>query len=64
VGDSAGVDGDGKIAHVRNIWDTCFFTDGTYANYKRVGDKQQDMQLLLLNGYKNANRTCELTLID
>jgi hypothetical protein len=59
-----GVDGDGKITHVRNIWDTCFFTDGTYANYKQVGDSAQGMQLLVWNGNNNAGRTCELTLID
>jgi hypothetical protein len=61
---ASGVDGDGKIMHVRNIWNTCYFTDGTYANYKQVGDKTQGMQLLVWNGYKNINRTCELTLID
>jgi hypothetical protein len=64
AGNALDTDGNGKITHVRNLWDTCFFTDGTYANYKQVGDKEQGMQLLVWNGYKNINRTCELTLID
>ncbi len=63
-----GVDGDGEIVHVREIWETCYFTDGTYANNKTVGDKTQGMQLLVYNdgkyNYNNINRTCELTLID
>jgi len=65
---ASGVDGDGKITHVRNIWNTCFFTDGTYANYNGLGDNEQGMQLLVYNGgklnFKNINRTCELTIID
>lgn len=59
-----GIDGNGKIEHVRHPWNTCYFTDGIYANYKTVGDKAQGMQLLLWNDLKNINRTCELTLID
>jgi hypothetical protein len=62
--DAIGVDGDGTTQHVRNIWDTCYFTDGTYSQYRDQGDKQKGMQLLVWNGYKNSNRTCELTLID
>ena len=61
--DVAGVDGDGVTQHVLAIWDTCYFTDGTYANYQDLGDKEKGMQLLVWKGYGNANRTCELTLI-
>ena len=64
AGSAAGVDGDGKTTHVKNIWSTCFFTDGTYNQYKDLGDKGPGMQLLVWNHYKNKNRTCELTLID
>lgn len=64
AGSAAGVDGDGKTTHVRNIWSTCYFTDGTYNQYKDLGDKGPGMQLLVWNNYKNQNRTCELTLID
>jgi len=64
AGNANGVDGDGKTTHVRNIWDTCFFTDGTYKQYKNEGDKAPGMQLLVWNKYNNQNRTCELTLID
>lgn len=64
AGNSVGIDGDGIIQHVRDIWKTCYFTDGNYANYKQEGDKTQGMQLLVWNAYKNVDRTCELTLID
>jgi hypothetical protein len=64
AGDANGVDGDGKTAHVRSIWDTCYFTDGTYDQYRNQGDSGRGMQLLVWNHYKNQNRTCELTLID
>jgi hypothetical protein len=62
--DVTGVDGNSVTEHVKNIWNTCFFTDGSYAGYRDLGDKDKGMQLLLWNGYKNQNRTCELTLID
>jgi hypothetical protein len=64
AGSAWGIDGDNKTKDVRVIWDTCKFTDGTYANYKDQGDRQRGMQLLVWNKYKNKNRTCELTLID
>ncbi len=64
AGDANGVDGDGKTTHVRNIWSTCYFTDGTYDQYKDQGDTGRGLQLLVWNNYKNQNRTCELTLID
>jgi hypothetical protein len=60
--DEEGVDGDGHTKHVLIIWNTCFFTDGTYSGYKDQGDNEKGMQLLLWNGNGNANRTCELTL--
>lgn len=62
--DASGVDGDGKTQHVRGIWGTCFFTDGTYSQYRDLGDKEKGMQLLIWNGYTHPNRTCELTIID
>jgi hypothetical protein len=62
--DSVGVDGDRTTQHVRYIWNTCYFTDGTYSNYQNQGDQQKGMQLLVYNGYTHPNRTCELTLID
>ena len=64
AGDANGVDGDGQTTHVRNIWSTCYFTDGTYKQYRDEGDKAPGMQLLVWNNYKNPKRTCELTLID
>ncbi len=64
AGNASGVDGDQKIKHVRDIWSTCYFTDGTYNQYKGQGDQEKGMQLLVWNKYKNNNRTCELTLID
>jgi len=64
AGDANGVDGDGTTRHVRNIWGTCFFTDGTYDQYADKGDKRIGMQLLVWKDYTYKNRTCELTLID
>jgi hypothetical protein len=61
--DQVGVAGNGRTEHAQNIWNTCYFTDGTYAGYKEQGDKGTGMQLLVWNGYKNPARTCELTLI-
>jgi hypothetical protein len=50
-----------------NIWNICFFTDGTYDKYQDQGDKNTGMQLLVWNANNNNNvnaaRTCELTLI-
>ena len=64
AGDANGVDGDETTKHVRNIWGTCFFTDGTYDQYANKGDKGIGMQLLVWKDYNFKNRTCELTLID
>ena len=61
---ASGVDGDGTTRHVKNIWGTCFFTDGTYDQYANKGDKGIGMQLLVWKDYNFKNRTCELTLID
>ena len=64
-----GVIGDGSTQHAVNIWNTCFFTDGTFDKYQDQGDKNTGMQLLVYNGgkerpsFNNAARTCELTLI-
>jgi hypothetical protein len=64
AGDASGIDGDGHTQHVRNIWNTCFFTDGTYSGYKDTSDRERGMQLLVWNGNTNPKRTCELTIID
>jgi hypothetical protein len=67
AGNASGIDGDNKTQHVRILWGkhhTCFFTDGIYDKYNNQGDGQRGMQLLVWNGHKNINRTCELTLID
>ncbi len=61
---SNGFDGNGMTQHVRSIWGTCYFTDGTYDQYHNQGDKQKGMQLLVWHKYNNQNRTCECTLID
>jgi hypothetical protein len=42
----------------------CFLTDGKYDKYLDQGDKEKGMKLLVWNGQVNANRTCELTIID
>ncbi len=68
-GDRSGVIGNGKTEHAAEIWDTCFFTDGTYVNKKDNGDILGGMALLVWEGtdknpHRNPNRTCELTLID
>lgn len=64
AGDAAGVDGDKTTQHIRNIWNTCYFTDGTYSDWQDKGDTEQGLQLLVWSGYENPKRTCELTLID
>ncbi len=63
--DQTGVDGNRITEHVKNVWDTCYFTDAPY--FQRTGqrDEQRGMYLLVwFGGYSNKNRTCELTLID
>jgi hypothetical protein len=63
--DASGVDGNGATQHIRNIWNTCFFTDGVYSNKQDKGDTEQGLQLhVSTEGAKNPKRTCELTLID
>jgi hypothetical protein len=47
--DALDIDGNGAITHVRIIYDSCYFTDGTYNNYQLVVDKGQGMQLLVYN---------------
>jgi hypothetical protein len=61
--DRAGVIGNKAREDAINIWDTCYFMDASFANFKDQGDQNTGMQLLLWNGYKGPNRTCELTLI-
>jgi hypothetical protein len=62
--ETSAVDGDRETNHVRDAWQTCYFTDGTYSKYQNQGDNQRGMQLLVWNNYKGATRTCEMTLID
>ena len=57
AGNTTGVDGDGATQHARNIWDTCYFTDGTWDQYADKGDKDIGMQLLVWKGYTYKNRT-------
>ena len=64
AGNAEGVDGDRTTKHVRDLYGTCFFTDGTYSNYESRGDAEKGMQLLVWKDYSHPNRTCELTLID
>lgn len=61
---ATGVDGNGATEHAFNLWNTCFLTDGKYDRFVDQGDKEKGMQLLVWNGQVNANRTCELTIID
>lgn len=58
-----------KTEHAAHIWETCYFTDGTYSNRQDQGDKGTGMALLVWHDggkgkYHHAKRTCELTLID
>jgi hypothetical protein len=62
--DAKGVDGDGTTQFARRTWGACEFTDGIYDNNADKGDKEKGMQLRVARRYTNANRTCELTLID
>ena len=62
--EAAGVDGNRILDHVVNAWDTCYFTDSPYYNNAPMRDEERAMYLLIWTGYTNANRTCELTLID
>ncbi|MDF0672849.1 MAG: hypothetical protein P0120_00705 [Nitrospira sp.] len=62
--DWAGVIGNGKREDAMNIWNTCYFTDGTFVNKGDKGDTKAGMALLVWDGNKNPKRTCELTLID
>ncbi len=64
AGDASGKDNDGATQHVRNIWSTCYLTDGNYNQYRDQGDRTIGMQLLVWNGYNHPARTCECTLID
>lgn len=63
-GEATGVDGNRITEHVANAWDTCYFTDAPYLNGTGMRDEDRSMYLLVWTGYTNANRTCELTLID
>jgi hypothetical protein len=59
-----GVIGDGQVQHAANVWDTCFFTDGTFKNGAGV-DSGTGMQLHVSTAgtYHRNGLTCELTLI-
>jgi hypothetical protein len=62
--EAVGVDGNRITEHAVNAWDTCYFTDAPYYNKVGMRDEERGMYLLVWTGYTNANRTCELTLID
>ncbi|MEL6182129.1 MAG: hypothetical protein AAFS10_24420 [Myxococcota bacterium] len=62
--DAFGGIGDGVRQHAINIWSTCYLTDGLYTNYADRGDNGVGFKLLLWNGYRGANRSCELTFVD
>lgn len=62
--DGSGIIGNGKREDAFSIWNTCYFTDGTFVNKGDKGDTKAGMALLVWDGTKNPKRTCELTLID
>jgi hypothetical protein len=66
--EAGGVDGNKKTEHVGDAWATCFFTDSPYSKYQDQSDPSIGMYLLVWkndrDNYRNAGRTCELTLID
>jgi hypothetical protein len=66
IGEASGIDGDKSTEHIKSIYDSCFFTDGTYSNDQNKGDTEQGLQLYVATtkDFKNPKRTCELTLID
>jgi hypothetical protein len=59
-----GVIGDGQIQHAAHVWNTCFFTDGTFKSGNGV-DSGTGMQLHVstVGDYHRNGLTCELTLI-
>ncbi len=64
-----GVMKNGIVEPAADVGETCFFTDGAYSHGDDQSDKGTGMALLVWRGpdkepTKNANRTCELTLID
>jgi len=60
--DAVGIAGQGGTQHAKDIWGTCFFTDGNYSNFKDLGSRDRSMKLLVWNDNKSPNRTCELTI--
>ncbi|MBU2713142.1 hypothetical protein [Zooshikella harenae] len=59
-GDKQGTDFNGKTEHIMQSW-SCYFTDGTYRNWKNTGDSAIGFSLLSWNQY---NADCRLTIID
>lgn len=66
--DKAGTIKNNTTEHAAQIWNVCYFTDGTYLNNQDKGDRGEGMALWVSrsdrDGYTNPKRTCELTLID
>ncbi|WP_163835258.1 hypothetical protein [Spartinivicinus ruber] len=60
-GDKQGTDVDGTTQHIMQSW-SCYFTDGSYDNWKNVGDSEPGFGLLSWNQF-NAEE-CRLTIID
>ncbi len=44
--DNSGIAGNNTTQHVRNIYDCCYFTDGTYSAFAQIGDSTREMHLL------------------
>lgn len=60
VADAAGSDYDGRTSHVMQAW-ACYFTDGSYKNWKNEGDGSVGFGLL---SWSQHNAECWLTIID
>jgi hypothetical protein len=61
----AGVDGNGVTNHLRNVWDSCYLTDGEYQNGSDVGDTGIGLHLLNWHGENDsADMVCVLIIED
>jgi len=60
-----GTDNDGAIAHLINIYNACFLTDGEYVNGQEQGDNKPGFGLLNWRGaYDSTTMTCVLIIED
>jgi hypothetical protein len=60
-GAAVGVSGTGGIKHARNLYDTCFFTNGSYPGGQNL-DKSMKLHISTVGRYHWPNLTCELTI--